>query len=159
MFELPPYDELRSTARSDFKDSKSVYYRGLYAELQKPHKRKDTIVNHPINDGKPEYLPAVITNSDIPTIDKGCSSRITCDVHYEQDWSYRLQKEMTCDEAVKTDVCFVSYACVCSNGYYRITADMPAVPIDYVGSANSSVLNRFRKKISDGDNQSITDVS
>ena len=73
MFELPPYDELRSTAKSDFKDGKSVYYRGLFAELQKPHKRKDTIVNHPINDGKPEYLPAVITNSDVPTIDKGCS--------------------------------------------------------------------------------------
>ena len=49
-------------------------------------------------------------------------------------------------------MCFASYACVCSTGYYRITEDMPAVNPSLVGlSINPSVLEKFSGKSSIAD--------
>ena len=66
LVELPAYQELESVAKSEAQDSQAVYYRSLYAEIMNQGvKREDTVVNHKINDGKPEYLPAVIMNKNV----------------------------------------------------------------------------------------------
>ena len=78
----------------------------------------------------------------------GCVSRVTCDLHYETDWSFVLKKTLACADVATTDVCFATYACVCNNGYYRITADMPEVPKNYDGVIDPAILAKFNAKIS-----------
>jgi len=120
---------LLQIARSgDADDPITQYARGIVTELSKSRTRGDTVVHHNVNSGKPAVLTKVFTNSDFPSIDTSCLSSITCDVYYELDWGFRLQKDLTCDEVKVSDLCFASYACICSTGYYRVTADMPAVP-------------------------------
>lgn len=55
---------------------------------------------------------------------------VICDLHYELDWNYYLRFESTCGEVEEKDPCFATFACVCSNGYYRIADKMPARPVD-----------------------------
>lgn len=55
---------------------------------------------------------------------------VTCDLHYELDWNYYLRFESTCGEIAAKDPCFATFACVCSNGYFRIADKMPARPAD-----------------------------
>ena len=91
-------------------------------------------VNNAFNEGKPDALPAVLTNAEVTTYTKNCLSNIECDLHYELDWTYRLTATMTCDEATTKDPCFGTQACLCDNGYYRIALNMPTRPANYAGN-------------------------
>jgi len=62
LIELPTYGNLEKAAKSTSKDASVLYYKQLYKEFTSTRTRQDTIVNHQINNGKPAYLPAVITN-------------------------------------------------------------------------------------------------
>lgn len=84
-------------------------------------------------------------NQSVTRMINYCTDKITCDLHYEKDWTYRLRKDFTCDEAEKLDICFATNACVCDNGYYKISADMPSLPKDYSGPVDADVLAAFKE--------------
>lgn len=72
-------------------------------------------------------LPAFRTNPKIKTMIDNCiSGSVSCDMHYELDWSTRLRTELPCEEAIIADPCFATTACLCSNDYYRVSETMPA---------------------------------
>ena len=111
--------------------------------------REDTIVNHKINHGKPEYLPAVVTNKSVKEMANNCEDKITCDLHYEMDWDFKLTREVTCDEAEQIDICFATNACICSNEYFRVSFDMPKLTKNYQGQVDRSLLAAFEQRIID----------
>ena len=67
----------------------------------------------------------------MPDISQNCTNQITCDLHYEPDWSYRLRAEINCNQVVEKDPCFATYACICDNNYFQIASLMPEVPQEY----------------------------
>ena len=148
LVELPSYQELESVAKSEAQDAQAVYYRSLYSEItSQSDTRKDTVVNHQINDGKPEYLPAVIMNKSVQSMVNYCDNSITCDLHYEMDWDLKLTREVTCSETELVDICFATNACICSNEYYRISLDMPKLSKNYQGQVDRELLAAFEDKI------------
>ena len=55
-------------------------------------------------------------------------------MHYELDWSYRLNTQKSnCAEVATKDPCFATQACLCDNGYFRVASNMPARPKNYAG--------------------------
>lgn len=50
---------------------------------------------HPINGV--ENLPDYKLNDEVQDIKEGCDEKITCDLHYELDWNFRLRADITCD--------------------------------------------------------------
>ena len=88
--------------------------------------RPDVAVNFPLNEGKPDPLPAITINQDVNPIYSNCEQSINCLLWYEVDWDYKYQVGARCsDMASGNDPCFATHACVCSNNYKRISAIMP----------------------------------
>ena len=109
---------------------------GLYNEfVKKADSVGEGLVNHPVNPG----MPAFKTNQDVPTIDHGCQEKLSCDLHYNMDWYYLARvTDLNCADVVQIDPCFGTQACICSNGYVRISEAMPEQPDDYIGDAQAS---------------------
>ena len=99
---------------------------GLYEELRDGHSRSSTIVPHEINaniDGLQDFL----TNPNVPQIASVCpSGSVKCEMYYEPDWNYRLEANVDCATAIEDDPCFATNACVCENGYFKISKSMPS---------------------------------
>ena len=77
---------------------------------------------------------------------------MTCDLHYELDWDLLLEAKLECSELESaTDPCFATYACLCDNGYFRVTQNMPEPPETYLGSSNSSTLDLYKEFLSEND--------
>ena len=108
---------------------KAQEYAYLYNEyVTRNAARADAVVNFPLNEGKPDPLPAITTNPDVDPIYANCDQSINCLLWYEVDWDYRYQVEARClDMANGNDPCFATQACICSNGYRRISAIMPSL--------------------------------
>ena len=97
----------------------------LYDEyVTRNAQRPATVVNFPLNVDKPDPLPAIEYSEDPISIN--CDQRINCLVWYELDWDYRYLVQNECSDILMgQDPCFATYACLCSNGYSRIAANMP----------------------------------
>lgn len=90
------------------------------------------LVNHPINPS----MPFMKTNADVPTINISCQNTLSCDLHYALDWIYLARLEnINCADVLQIDPCFGTHACICNNGYFRISEAMPEKPLDYKGDA------------------------
>ena len=72
-----------------------VYKQSIFSELSGGHQRADKFVAHPINGL--ENLPEFKLNDEITDIKTSCVEKITCDLHYELDWNFRLRADITCD--------------------------------------------------------------
>ena len=73
-----------------------------------------------------------------------CSSNISCDLLYDTDWSYRLRFESLCQDNIERDPCFGTSACLCDNGYFRVTEQMPdEVPDSFTG--NVDILTQYQQ--------------
>ena len=127
---------------------------GLYNEFTaKAGQKGDGLVNHPINPG----MPAFLTNQDVPTIDLECQETLSCDLHYNLDWYYLARMEdLNCAEVVQKDPCFGSHACICTNGYFRISEAMPEKPDDYIGDAQALAVAKAQE---DGNSSKSSDSS
>ena len=44
-----------------------------------------------------ENLPDYKLNDEVLAITDNCVEQITCDLHYELDWNFRLRADLTCD--------------------------------------------------------------
>ena len=108
---------------------KAQEYAYLYDEyVTRNAARPDVVVNFPLNEGKPDPLPAITINPDVDTIYSNCDQSINCLLWNEVDWDYKYQVEARCtDMASGDDPCFATQACVCSNDYIRISASMPSL--------------------------------
>ena len=69
----------------------------------------------------------------MPLITDFCTEMVTCDLHYELDWQFRLRAELTCESLANNDPCFGTFACMCDNGYVKVAENMPERPADYTG--------------------------
>ena len=108
-----------------------------------PQDNKERIIVHRINDNLDEEGHAFKTSEEFPNITDTCEepeTTITCDMHYELDWYYRLRYEGTCGTVEADDPCFATSACVCSNGYYRLSESMPERPEDLPETGLEEVL-------------------
>ena len=107
------------------------FYKSILAELESGVERPSTVVNHPVNDGKPDAIPAIKYNPQAPEVSTNCdnenTNEITCDLYYELDWSFYFTSKSTCFmlEKAKLDPCFGTFACLCDNGYFRVSENMP----------------------------------
>ena len=93
----------------------------------------------------------------MPTIASKCESVITCDIHYKLDWSYLARiSDYSCSLAIENDPCFGSHACLCNNGYFRISSAMPDKPADYKGDSEILAVAEAQAKASSesGDDES-----
>ena len=114
--------------------------------MKSGHIRTDKRVIHPINlKLYDDELPTFSTNPEFPTLDSGCYGSMLCDMHYELDWSYRLRTKVECSEAVKTDPCFATTACMCDTGYFKVASTMPAKPEDLVYDGFTEVFDEFER--------------
>ena len=124
---LPHYDDLVSYANSG--DPADIYWVNLLSEISGTTNadRADSVVIHPINEGKPDPLPVIGYNEDVPTIASNCPAEtfVTCELFYELDWSYKLSYRMACEDAETVDPCFGTYACFCDNDYFKLAENMP----------------------------------
>lgn len=72
-------------------------------------------------------------NDDVTDYIANCIDKLTCDLHYELDWNYRLTSVIDCVDVLVKDPCFGTNACFCDNGYYKVAETMPVRPADYAG--------------------------
>lgn len=106
--------------------------RNIFEEFSK--NRPARVVNSPVNALKGLPVPTAFKYStNVTDYAKNCVTSLTCDLHYELDWNYRLTSVTECAKAATADPCFGTNACFCDNGYYRVAQTMPARPIDYQG--------------------------
>lgn len=76
----------------------TAYYSQIYIELVvNSASRPDTVVNYPFNEGKPSALPVFSYSNEVPSVTTSCETKISCDLHYELDWNFRLRTEQTCE--------------------------------------------------------------
>ena len=139
--ELHHFDELKEKAVEDSQET--LYETQIMAELRSGHHRTDKTVIHEINYG--ESMPSFSTNPELPTYLSGCRGSMMCDMHYELDWSYRLRTRVTCEEAERVDPCFATTACICDNGFFRVSEKMPAKPKDLVYDGFVEVLQEYER--------------
>ena len=72
----------------------------------------------------------------MPNITDDCTDFVTCDLHYELSYEIYLRMEFTCEELTTADPCFGTYACICNNGFTRVSKTMPEeIPETYEGYA------------------------
>lgn len=117
------------------------YAKDLISFITDIKSRETAMVNDPINE--------FVTDTPLPSFfhDKflkpyTCSSNVSCDLHYDLDWSYRLRTIMACADAVNKDPCYATNACLCSNGYFSVSDAMPETsPDEYSG--DSSIMDLF----------------
>ena len=102
---------------------------------------------HPLNEAVHGEQAGFYTNPEVTTLDQGCETSISCDMHYELDWSYRLRAPITCEQASSTDPCFASVACLCDNGFFRIAETMPKVTEADEYDGFKEVLNTFEEVV------------
>lgn len=77
----------------------------------------------------------------MPNITDGCSDFLTCDIHYELSYEIYLRMNFTCEELTTADPCFGTYACICDNGFTKISKTMPEeIPETYEGYASDEVV-------------------
>lgn len=92
----------------------------------------DNLVNDPINElfkGTPtDFINSIERKR--PGI---CTGNVACDIHYNLDWSSRVHVSVPCSDPKTDDVCYGANACICDNGFFIVTAVMPATPVSYVG--------------------------
>ena len=92
----------------------------------------DNLVSDPINsrfrNGETDFIEAYKKAS--PMI---CAGNVACDIHYKADWSSRVRVSVPCSDPKTYNVCYGSEACICDNGYFKVSAAMPDTPVDYVG--------------------------
>ena len=75
-----------------------------------------------------------------------CSNLVSCDLFYDTDWNYRLRVELFCADAVQRDPCFATNACLCNNGYFKVSDAMPAeIPADFTGDSDTIELYKSIK--------------
>lgn len=128
---IPDYREAAAAAKL-INDSDSDYLRNIFEEFSK--NRADRAVNVAFNEGKDLGLPTAFKyNDDVTDYTKNCLTSLTCDLHYELDWNYRLTSVMDCADAETKDPCYGTNACFCDNGYYKVSEAMPTRPEDYAG--------------------------
>ena len=73
----------------------------------------------------------------VPSIDTNCQSLLSCDIPYRLDWTFLARLDnLDCSTVSVTDPCFGSHACICDNGYFKISKDMPEKPDDYQGDSD-----------------------
>ena len=77
-------------------------------------------INHEINGLKGTFDESTEVKSA-----GDCSDKVKCYLHYGLDWKERVRATLTCEEASKNDPCFATNACVCNNGYFRVSSQMP----------------------------------
>ena len=98
---IETYKELKKTAEKDTEGLEQAeideitYKKNILSELSGGHQRANKIVAHEINGV--EKLPVFKTNDEVPLITDGCEEKVTCDLHYELDWNFRLRAELTCE--------------------------------------------------------------
>lgn len=127
MVGLPTFAELENLALST--EDQTSYFRSLYTEITGLNsQRVRETINHPINEGKPSELPSIVKSPSLNSITDKCTFQVSCDLHYELDWNYRLRKTINCADVASIDPCFATFACICDNGYYQIASNMPAPP-------------------------------
>ena len=90
-------------------------------------------------------LPGFSTNPAVPLLISDCAGSMMCDMHYELDWSYRLRTEVNCVEALETDPCFATTACMCDTGYFKVADTMPEKPKDLVYDGFKAVFKEFER--------------
>ena len=135
---LPEYDSLISI----IDQTNDPYYTSVYEELKNGHERAVSTIIHPINAVNESNLPGFITNPNMKTINADCpNAGVSCDLHYELDWSYKLKADLYCETADDKDPCFATYACICDNGYFRIAENMPERPADFSTEAEEREMN------------------
>ena len=99
----------------------------------------------------------------MPSIETSCTSEVTCDMHYDLDWSTKLRVTKSCSSAIADDPCFGSFACICDNEYLRIAENMPTIPDSYDGYKsiidNAVIINVSASAAgnSDSDNVGVID--
>ena len=71
---------------------------------------------------------------------------MTCDMHYELDWSYRLRTNISCADAVEIDPCFATTACMCDTGYYRVAETMPKKRSGLIYNGFVEVFEEFERR-------------
>ena len=116
-------------ANPSLKDQEYAY---LYNEyVTRNAARADVVINFPLNEGKVANLIHAVydllpTNPEVDPIYANCDQSINCHLWYKVDWDYKYQVEARCtDMASGNDPCFATQACICSNGYERVSASMP----------------------------------
>ena len=122
---IPPFSVLKTASELAEPSEAAKGYVYLYDEyVTRNAQRPATVVNFPLNVDKPDPLPAIEYSEDPISIN--CDQRINCLVWYELDWDYRYLVQNECSDILMgQDPCFATYACLCSNGYSRIAANMP----------------------------------
>ena len=92
-----------------------------------------TLVNEPLNfltlDTKAHHttLPAVLSKvgTTVPTSKCLAADITTCHQYYSLNWDYFLVSDV-CNKVQPVDICFGTHACLCSNGFYKVSKAMPA---------------------------------
>ena len=138
------YDKLLAEAREDTagldqdRVDEIIYKRNIFAELSGGHQRADKFVAHEINGV--ENLPDYKLNDEVLAITDNCVEQVTCDLHYELDWNFRLRADLTCDYLAQNDPCFGTFACICDNGYVKVAVTMPERPESYKGRTEELII-------------------
>ena len=52
---------------------------------------------------------------------------------------------MRCDEVTIKEPCFATFACLCDNGYFSISSEMPDIPEDYEG-LNQEIVEEIEEE-------------
>ena len=149
--DVPTYPDLELAANTDLLASESARptpETALYREIKGLNGDASTeVINHPINEGKPNALPSIDYNPSVASPKENCSAEtgaVICDLHYRLDWDLLLEASTDCsDPSATTDPCFATQACLCDNGYFRVATNMPEPPAVYLGSNNMSTYSLY----------------
>ena len=115
---LPQYEKYIEAVD---KAENNSYTRNLFKSISQQRPRKDPVVVQYQNEKSyGPYEPYFTSKPEIGSPGQYCidGKKITCDLHYDTDWDYRVRGQFTCDEAFAGDICFSTHACFCSNGYF-----------------------------------------
>ena len=101
--------------------SKDNYSRDILSAISREAGPKNSLINHEINGLQGQFVQSPEVNSA-----GTCEKKVICDLHYANDWDYKVKSSMSCAEARRNDPCFATNACICDNGFFRVSSLMPA---------------------------------